>query len=92
MALLSLFFLSLAFNTVSSARIAGFWLIGGSQYITMRQIMEELASKGHEVLYVLIHNCLNSKGTARISNTKEHASKGHEVLYASRVNSKHTAR
>ena len=58
MALLSLFFLSLAFNTASSARIAGFWVLGGSQYITMRQIMEELASKGHEVLYAPGVNCL----------------------------------
>jgi len=62
MALLSLFLLSLAFNTASSARIAGFWLIGGSQYITMRQIMEELTSKGHEVLYA---SRVNSKHTAR---------------------------
>lgn len=51
MALFSLLLLSLAVNTASSARIAGFWTLGGSQYITMRQIMEELASKGHEVLY-----------------------------------------
>ena len=50
MALLSLLLFSLAVTAVSSARIAGFWLIGGSQYITMRNIMEELASKGHEVL------------------------------------------
>ena len=49
MALLSLLLLSLAVNTASSARIAGFWVLGGSQYMTMRQIMEELASKGHEV-------------------------------------------
>lgn len=52
MALLPLFLFSLAVTTASSARIAGFWLIGGSQYITMRHIMEELASKGHEVLTV----------------------------------------
>jgi len=51
MALLPLLLLSLAINTASSARIAGFWTVGGSQYSTMRQIMTELASKGHEVLY-----------------------------------------
>ena len=51
MAFLALLLLSLAVNAASSARIAGFWIAGGSQYSTMRQIMEELASKGHEVLY-----------------------------------------
>jgi len=89
MAVLSWLLLSLAFNTASSARIAGFWLIGGSQYITMRRIMEELASKGHEVLYA---SRVNSKHTARILKTKELVSRGHEVLYTFRVNSKHTVR
>ena len=56
MALLSLFFLSLAVKQAFSARIAGFWTTGGSQYITMRQIMEELSSKGHEVLYLFSVN------------------------------------
>ena len=51
MALFSLLLLSLAVNAASSARIAGFWTVGGSQYSTMRQIMSELASKGHEVLF-----------------------------------------
>ena len=49
MALFSLILLSLTVNSALSARIAGFWTAGGSQYINMRQIMEELASKGHEV-------------------------------------------
>ena len=47
-ALFLLLFLSLA-EPVLSARIAGFWTAGGSQYINMRQIMEELASRQHEV-------------------------------------------
>ena len=62
MALLSLLLLSLAVNTASSAQIVGFWTVGGSQYITIRQIMEELASKGHEVLHA---TKVNSKHTAR---------------------------
>ena len=62
MALVSLLLLSLAVNAASSARIAGFWTTGGSQYITMRQIMEKLASKGHEVLYA---SKVNSRHTAR---------------------------
>ena len=49
MALFSLLFLSLAVNSALSARIAGFWTIGGSQYNNMRQILEELVSRGHEV-------------------------------------------
>ena len=59
MALLSLLLLSLAVKTASSARIAGFWVLGGSQYMTMRQIMEELASKGHEVPYAFSVNSKN---------------------------------
>lgn len=62
MAMFSLLLLLLAVDTASSARIAGFWTLGGSQYITMRQIMEELASRGHEVLYA---SRVNSKNTAR---------------------------
>ena len=58
MALLWLLLLSLAVQEAFSARIAGFWTTGGSQYITMRQIMEELASKGHEVLYVFSVNLI----------------------------------
>ena len=49
MALLPLLLLSLAVKAAFSARIAGFWTAGGSQYSTMRQVMEELAFKGHEV-------------------------------------------
>lgn len=49
MALFSLLFLSVAVNSAFSARIAGFWTIGGSQYINMKQTLEELATRGHEV-------------------------------------------
>ena len=47
--LLSLLLLLLAVNSASSAKVAGFVAIGGSGYINMRHIMEELASRGHEV-------------------------------------------
>ena len=49
MALSWLFLLMLAASSVSSARIAGFHMIGGSQYINTKLILEELASRGHEV-------------------------------------------
>ena len=49
MALFSLLMLLLTVNSVLSARIAGFGAVGGSQYINMRQTLEELASRGHEV-------------------------------------------
>ena len=49
MVMLSLLLLLLAVNSASSAKIAGFVAIGGSGYINMRHIMEELASRGHEV-------------------------------------------
>jgi len=50
MALLSpLILLALVVSSVSSARIAGFMALGGSQYINMKHIMEELASRGHQV-------------------------------------------
>ena len=49
MVVLSLLLLLLAVNSASSAKIAGFVAIGGSGYINMRHIMEELASRGHEV-------------------------------------------
>ena len=49
MVVLSLLFLLLAVNTASLAKIAGFAAVGGSGYINMRNIMEELASRGHEV-------------------------------------------
>ncbi|KAL9957659.1 hypothetical protein ACROYT_G034582 [Oculina patagonica] len=53
MALFSLLLLSLAVNSALSARIAGFWTAGGSQYINIRHTMEELASRGHEVTLVV---------------------------------------
>ena len=49
MVMLSLLLLLLAINSASSAKIAGFAAVGGSGYINMRNIMEELASRGHEV-------------------------------------------
>ena len=50
MVVLSLLFLLLsAVNTASLAKIAGFAAVGGSGYINLRNIMEELASRGHEV-------------------------------------------
>ena len=49
MVVLSLLLLLLAVNTASLAKIAGFAAVGGSGYINMRNIMEELASRGHEV-------------------------------------------
>ncbi|KAL9957653.1 hypothetical protein ACROYT_G034576 [Oculina patagonica] len=54
MALLCLLFtLLLASNTALSARIAGFCAMGGSQYINTRHTLEELASRGHEVVIVV---------------------------------------
>ena len=49
MALSLLFLLMLAASSVSSARIAGFHMIGGSQCINTKLVLEELASRGHEV-------------------------------------------
>lgn len=49
MALLALTLLSLTVSSVSSAQIAGFISLGGSQYMTLRRILEELASRGHQV-------------------------------------------
>ena len=49
MVVLSLLLLLLAVNSASLAKIAGFAAVGGSGYINMRNIMEELASRGHEV-------------------------------------------
>ena len=49
MALFSLLLLSVAVCSASSARIAGFMTFGGSQYINMRHVLEELVSRGHEV-------------------------------------------
>ncbi|CAH3189234.1 unnamed protein product [Porites evermanni] len=53
MVMLSLLLLLLAINSASSAKIAGFAAVGGSGYINMRNIMEELASRGHEVALVV---------------------------------------
>ena len=49
MALFSLVLFSLAVNSALSARIAGYCALGGSEYLNTRQILEELASRGHEV-------------------------------------------
>ena len=49
MVMLSLLLLLSAVNTASLAKIAGFAAVGGSGYINLRNIMEELASRGHEV-------------------------------------------
>ena len=49
MALFTMLFLSLTVNSAFSARIAAFCTIGKSQYMNLRGILEELASRGHEV-------------------------------------------
>ena len=49
MVMLSSLLLLLAVKTASLSKIAGFAAVGGSGYINMRNIMEELASRGHEV-------------------------------------------
>ena len=49
MALSWLFLLMLGASCVSSARIAGFHTIGGSQYINTKLVLEDLASRGPEV-------------------------------------------
>ncbi|XP_073242723.1 UDP-glucuronosyltransferase 2C1-like [Porites lutea] len=53
MALLVLILLSLTVSSVSSAQIAGFISLGGSQYMTLRRILEELASRGHQVSLIV---------------------------------------
>ena len=40
-------------NSAFSARIAGFHAIGGSQYINTKNVLEELASRGHEVNHLI---------------------------------------
>ena len=47
-ALVSLLLL-LCISSSLSARIAGFHAVGGSQYINIRNTLEELVSRGHEV-------------------------------------------
>ena len=49
--LMLLYMLTLFVNPVLTARIAGFHVVGGSQYMNMRQMLEELSSRGHEVVY-----------------------------------------
>ena len=46
------FLLLLAINSALSARIAGFYVLGGSEYIIIRNMLEELAVRGHEVTYL----------------------------------------
>ena len=58
MVLLTLLFLLLSMDSASSARIAGFHAYGGSQYLNIRKIMEELASLGHEVQNSFVSFCL----------------------------------
>ena len=53
MAMLFLLLLFLGVNCGLSARIAGFTAVGGSQYINMRHVLEELASRGHEVMFYI---------------------------------------
>ncbi|KAL9957670.1 hypothetical protein ACROYT_G034594 [Oculina patagonica] len=67
MALFSLLLLSLAVNSALSARIAGFWTIGGSQYLNMKQILEELASRGHEVTLV-VHSAHKIKPREKVAH------------------------
>lgn len=42
----------LAANSALAARIAGFHMIGGSQYLNTKLVLEELASRGHEVVMI----------------------------------------
>lgn len=48
--LMLLYMLTLFVSPVLTARIAGFHVVGGSQYMNMRQMLEELYSRGHEVM------------------------------------------
>ena len=59
MALVSLLLLFiLTVNSALSARIAGFHITGGSQYINTRHTLEELATRGHEVEKTFDHCCI----------------------------------
>lgn len=49
MALFSFILLSLVVNSTISSRIVGFNAVGGSEYLNMRLVLEELAARGHEV-------------------------------------------
>lgn len=66
MASFSLFFISLTLLSVNSAlasRIAGFITVGGSGYMNIRYILEELVSRGHEVqnIRLIIYACTSYK-------------------------------
>lgn len=63
MALFPLLLLLVAVSSALSARIVGFHAVGGSQYINMRHILEELASRGHEVGSLPF--CIYNKSTCR---------------------------
>lgn len=74
MALLALSLLSLTVSSVLSARIVGFMALGGSQYINMKHIMEELASRGHQVdkeSVVLIFQNIHATHSSCKLNTAE---------------------
>ena len=51
MTILVVSLLLLATNSALSARIAGFHMAGGSQYLNTKLVLEELASRGHEVRF-----------------------------------------
>ncbi|KAL9957663.1 hypothetical protein ACROYT_G034586 [Oculina patagonica] len=53
MALFPLLLLPLVVNSALSAKIAGFTTLGGSQYMNLMLTLEELASRGHEVVLVV---------------------------------------
>ena len=68
MVVLSLLLLLLAVNTASLAKIAGFAAVGGSGYINMRNIMEELASRGHEVHWKPVVSLTSRFANGRFAN------------------------
>jgi hypothetical protein len=45
----SVYLLFIHIYPMQSAKIVGFPMLGGSQYIAMKRLAEELASRGHEV-------------------------------------------
>jgi hypothetical protein len=45
----SFYFLLLGIQPMQSAKIVGYPIFGGSQYIGMKRMGEELVSRGHEV-------------------------------------------
>ena len=57
-AFLALLTLTLEINSAFSARIAGFHTTGGSQYINTRNILEKLATRGHEVACCVLLFCM----------------------------------